>query len=796
MNDGLDPRKRYSQFVNCSRLNDIQKLHRAECRQEVKDFVVKPPHRPHPPIPPRPPPRPDPSRPPAPFTPETPIPFDRGGMNFRDIQIAQSLSASAFMGSATAQLAGDIAPRFTPYLRGYTAMRPRGAFGFEPESDPRMLGEFPEETAPRYTGETTARGLLERSGLRRRARVMPFSEERTPAGDIEMGGRRLGTTSLDADFFRSGQVAPELEEAPTYLQGVGNYVSRNLQAMMRGHSYTPVPTTEPPVEPTPVEQIPFRGGETELSSLTDEGARTAQLTTELSPEEIGQISTISPESSAVMEGATAGTTTAEVSTGAEPELASGVRAGLRGLLRGAGEAVGETIGQVVGSTAFSVASEVLGVVGLGLGAYSEISGIIKGNKLISNTNQFINGVGGVSMSKQLQGKDLGTFLDKLNDKVTNAQNILNNDKKAGVPPEMIEEDTKNVNNIKNYYDKLVNASSLGQKIIAYQSGGQSNIAIQLNKTQLATAIKNYQTNPDIFKGVSRSQLEFMGLNPNMTLGKAGAVKTPNGDYVPKNSLTQTMNAKLSMNETTGSKVSFNPKTENKTWTSGAGGGNWSYFYLSQSLRNTTGSPFSSLQDIQNSYTPAQTYQGQANQDYATKTQSEIDEVQDPQVKAYLQYKLDEFKYNNRLSSVNPGTAPPTPSQEALDAVTQTSVINQHGRQLNDQHTAMSNLVGSTPNVPAVTQNEDINLANQVIQHNAQVGQMAVQQMNHYKNYNIALARATNTPIYAGVGQQVTPNQVKQINNFVSANVVKMPKLNVIPPKPTAPTPAPTPAPSN
>lgn len=776
--EDLDPRKRYSlKRVNCNDLNEIQKLHIPKCRQEIKEYSFKPPDRPHPKPQPKPKPRPDPA--PARFRPEGVIPFDRKPANFRDIQIAQGLAGTAFGLSVGAEVAQDVAPRFTPYLRGYTAMRPRGAFGFEPEADPRMLSEFqPEE--PSYTGETTARGLLERSGLRRRARVLPFSEERTPVGDIEMGDMR--TTSLDADFFRT---APEIDEAPTYLQGVGNYVSRNIQAMMRGHSYAPIPTEEARLPPTPVEQLPFRGGETELSNLADEGARTT--TNVLSPEDIGNISTISPEAPAIMEGAEAGTITTEVSTGAEPELASGVRAGLRGLISGAGEAVG----QVVGSTAFSVASEVLGVAGLGLGIYSEVSGIIKANKLLKNTNQFINGYGGVSMSQQLTGKDLNNFFGDLNDKVTTAQNLLDAAKKQGASPEEIQGLTKNLNDYQSYYRKLINAQSSGQKIIAYQSGGNSNVAIQLNKTQLATAIKNYQTDPDIFKGIPRDQLEFMGLNPNMTLGKAGAVKTPSGDYVPKNSLTSEVNAKLGINETSGAKLNMNPKTENKTWSSGAGGGNWSYFYLSQSLRNTTGSPFSSLQDIQNSYTPAQTLQGEANQDYATKTQTEINEIQNPKVKAYFQYKLDSFAYANRLTSVNPGSPPATPSQEELDSVTQSGVINQHGRRVNDANTALGNLAGSKPSVPAVTQSQDESIATQVLQHNAQVGQMVRQQITGYKNYNVALARATNTPIYAAVGQQITPNQVKQVTNFVSANTAKMPNLKVIPPKPTqAPAPAP------
>jgi len=399
------------------------------------------------------------------------------------------------------------------------------------------------------------------------------------------------------------------------------------------------------------------------------------------------------------------------------------------------------------------------------------------------------------MSQQLTGKDLNNFFGDLNDKVTTAQNLLDSAKKQGASPEEIQGLTKNLNDYQSYYRKLINAQSSGQKIIAYQSGGNSNVAIQLNKTQLATAIKNYQTDPDIFKGIPRDQLEFMGLNPNMTLGKAGAVKTPDGSYVPKESTTSEVNAKLGIGEMTGAKLKMNPTNSTKTWSSGAGGGNWSYFYLSQSLNNTTGSPFSSLQDIQNSYTPAQTLQGEANQDYATKTQTEINEIQDPKVKAYFQYKLDEFAYTNRLSTVNPGSPPVTPTKAELDSVTQSGVINQHGRRVNDANTALGNLAGSKPSVPAVTQSQDESIATQVLQHNAQVGQIVRQQITSYKNYNVALARATNTPIYAGVGQQITPNQVKQVTNFVSANTAKMPNLKVIPPKPTAPAPAPAPAPA-
>ena len=61
------------------------------------------------------------------------------------------------------------------------------------------------------------------------------------------------------------------------------------------------------------------------------------------------------------------------------------------------------------------------------------------------------------------------------------------------------------------------------------------VAIQLTQSQLEQATRAYQLNPDTYKGVPDKELQIMGLNPEMTLGKAGAFQLPDGTWVPKQS---------------------------------------------------------------------------------------------------------------------------------------------------------------------------------------------------------------------------------------------------------------------
>jgi hypothetical protein len=122
---------------------------------------------------------------------------------------------------------------------------------------------------------------------------------------------------------------------------------------------------------------------------------------------------------------------------------------------------------------------------------------------------------------------------------------------------------KGLQNLKNQIQGIQNNqnNTLSRQIYTYKDAqGNSQVAIQLTKPQLASAIKVYQQNPNAYKGVDGTKLSMMGLNPNMTYGADGAVDTPIG-YLPKQSV----------NYVNGIRQIWNPATA---------GSNWSSFYLS------------------------------------------------------------------------------------------------------------------------------------------------------------------------------------------------------------------------
>ena len=124
----------------------------------------------------------------------------------------------------------------------------------------------------------------------------------------------------------------------------------------------------------------------------------------------------------------------------------------------------------------------------------------------------------------------------------------------------------------------------------------------------------------------------MGLNPAMAQGQAGAVETSIG-YVPK---TRT--------------------SDGATWTSGAGGGNWSNFYLSK--LNTDKNMFGSNQDITNSATPVS--QRAYAQEYIQKVESIAKTEKDPKTLAYLNYEINMAKYQLGEIKTEPKQVPQPP----------------------------------------------------------------------------------------------------------------------------------------
>ena len=141
---------------------------------------------------------------------------------------------------------------------------------------------------------------------------------------------------------------------------------------------------------------------------------------------------------------------------------------------------------------------------------------------------------------------------------------------------------KGLQNLKNQIQGIQNNqnNTLSRQIYTYKDAqGNSQVAIQLTKPQLASAIKVYQQNPNAYKGVDGTKLAMMGLNPNMTYGADGAVDTPIG-YLPKQSV----------NYVNGIRQIWNPATA---------GSNWSSFYLSDKPSAT----FSSNKEIDDGALP-------------------------------------------------------------------------------------------------------------------------------------------------------------------------------------------------
>jgi hypothetical protein len=280
---------------------------------------------------------------------------------------------------------------------------------------------------------------------------------------------------------------------------------------------------------------------------------------------------------------------------------------------------------------------------------------------------------GVQNATELTGSSYQSMITNIQNEIQNKQDDRNsliyskfgNKKNVvkganGQPLTMKDIDTQ-IKALQQYQQTLQNAQSSGRAIVSYtNSKGKKAVALQLSKKELANAIQAYQVNPDVYKGWDKSKLSIMGLNPNMSLGKAGATKTPEGTYVPTQAFDYGVGGDYGKKEA--------------TWTSGAGGGNWSNFYLSrpyqQTLEKTKGGgnvvTFGSNRDIQQSgNTPAEKKQI-ADGIYMTKLQDQIAIYKigsawngyNDGTWNWLKYKLALFKYNNGLSSVKPTPVPP------------------------------------------------------------------------------------------------------------------------------------------
>ena len=229
----------------------------------------------------------------------------------------------------------------------------------------------------------------------------------------------------------------------------------------------------------------------------------------------------------------------------------------------------------------------------------------------------------------------------------------------------------------NSENALSSAYSDGRAIVHYTDPitNKPAMTIQLSQNALASAIQSYQTNPNVYKGVSTTKLSIMGLNPTMSLGKAGATLTPEGNYVPK------MFADPNYGYAIGN------------WTAGAGGGNYVSAYLSKEMQlspklipdlttnasvDTLGQTAAQLKtSAQQVYISKATTQiaddygmdnlgtffsGVGNAigsffsgkpDATTSTTSAANYASNLATRNYLIYKLEDWKYNQGLTTIKP-----------------------------------------------------------------------------------------------------------------------------------------------
>jgi hypothetical protein len=299
----------------------------------------------------------------------------------------------------------------------------------------------------------------------------------------------LKTTSLDGDFFKQGESLEEgadvAEESGTVAENTGASALRTTKLDADFYRASG--------------DVDFQPSFNDVSQGMEEGI-TENLATETTAEvgEEGGIEMADLGASAL---ATGGEVGAEV--GGELALEA------------------ETAGEVTAGSggAGAIISAGIMVVGLGVAVGQLIGGAVEAHDKYLN-NEFNNLDDTQKITKeQLQGMVRTLTVKQLNVKGQGEIDAIQ----------------KQINQVQDAIDN-------NQTAVTYKdSKGNQQLAFSLTNTQLAKAIKTYQVNPDAFKGLDSTQLEIMGLNPNMSKGASGAkglakngVNIPSGSYDSKN----------------------------------------------------------------------------------------------------------------------------------------------------------------------------------------------------------------------------------------------------------------------
>ena len=646
---------RYRKDFEAEKLNKCptelhNKLRNPRCRMESYEkepfnpIPVRPTPQPRPQ--PQPQPKPQPKPQPQPIPPIPNVPFDTGVSPLVGAGIATAGAGATLLGRRQLGRAGRaLTPRLTP-----RAQAPKTRFPVNFEEGEGELGASEEPPEPRPTPrapsarrapETSGRGR----GLRTYSDSSPEEVNARTATNNAMERARASRAPIQqaegTEMTESGTRPSPLEDpvqAPVEDTGAGVFEGG------AGRAEPPQPPAQqierPMIEPadapdaiTGTTEEGFFAGEE--SSLLEEATERQGLATALEAE-----------------GATADSamTFAELGAGAEAGVGADVGGVVAetGELGGLGATTAEAGAEVAGSEGF--VNPIADAVGAGLivgGAVMGVLGIFGVGKKTPSFN-------GIKNAQELSQKQLGTLINKVSSPSlkSNLQSIYESE--DGTP----------------------------RAVVSYKDAqGQTRLSIQLTQTQLSQSILAYQRNPNIYKNYSATQLALMGLNPNMSGGIAGAIKLPNGKYVPKtNDLTGTAynsNAPIATNYYSKAIFSDRVKLNNQ----------------GQVIKEVNAPPLS--QDDLQFQSGTTTLQVEQNQFIANANET-INKITDPVVRKYLNDRLENWKSSQGISGAKT-TRDITPLN-----VNQKALVDTFSHQLFGTPTtgATKHIVPATPNTPA------------------------------------------------------------------------------------------------
>jgi hypothetical protein len=352
--------------------------------------------------------------------------------------------------------------------------------------------------------------------------------------------------------------------------GVLYGVSQTAKIANLTSGYRQLATTETPVEETPVEEMNFaEGGEMEMTDISPkvpENLNSTNIDGEFfkKGESLEEGADVAEESGTVENAGSSAVENADfyrasgdvdfqpafndVSQGMEEGITKNLATETTAEI---GEEGGIEMGDLGAGALATAGGEVAGEVGGELAVEAETAGEVTagsgGAGAIISAGIMVVGLG-VAVGQLIGGaieahdKYLNNEFNNLDDtqKITKEQ--LQGMVHTLTVKQLNVKSQKEIDAIQKQIDQVQDAIDNNQTAVTYKdSKGNQQLAFSLTNTQLAKAIKTYQINPNAFKGLDSTQLEIMGLNPNMSKGASGAkglakngVNIPSGSYDSKN----------------------------------------------------------------------------------------------------------------------------------------------------------------------------------------------------------------------------------------------------------------------